>query len=106
MEQYGESVQNLTNILVEIVEKYFLIADGKSLLEPVLAAGSVELFVDLACSQNPFVAMPIMTLLISIINYYSFSSMNNEDKDNMEETLRNIERLDQQPLVQILSKNY
>lgn len=37
----GESMQNLTNILVEIVEKYYLISDGKAMLEPILASASI-----------------------------------------------------------------
>lgn len=102
----GDSVQNLTNILVEVVEKYYLIADGKQMLEPILASSTIERLVDLSLCGNPFVALPVMSLLISIINYYSFSSMNSEDKDNEENTLKNIERIDAQPVVQVLARQF
>lgn len=102
----GDSVQNLTNILVEVVEKYYLIADGKFMLEPVLTMNTIEQLVEMALGSNPFTALPAMTLLISIINHYSFSSMNNEDKDSHEATLKNIERIDSQPVVQVLCRNF
>lgn len=75
-------MQNLTNILIEVVEKYYLISDGKAMLEPILASASIELFTDMAMSSVPFIAMPAITLLISLVNYYSFSNMNNEDKES------------------------
>ena len=32
----GDSLSNLSNLLIEIVEKYYLIADGKQLLDVIL----------------------------------------------------------------------
>lgn len=36
----------------------------------------------------------MLNVLLSIINYYSFSSLNAEDKDNAEMNKKNMERFD------------
>lgn len=32
----GDCLSNLSNVLIEVIEKYYLIADGKTLLDVIL----------------------------------------------------------------------
>ena len=57
---------------------------------------------DLGTNANPFVNSPMLNVLLSVINYYSFSSFNTEDKTSPEVNKKNMERFDKEPLVQAL----
>lgn len=90
----GETLSNLSNVLIEVIEKYYLIADGKILLDVILEKENIELIFDLGQSNNPFINSPMLNVLVSIINYYSFSSFNSEEKGNNELNKKNMDILD------------
>lgn len=95
----GMIVQNITAIFVEIADKYYLLADGKEMLDLILADKSISLYFLLMEKTNALVAIPAISLLMSLVNYYAFSSLNAEDKTSPELNQKNRERLESQPLV-------
>lgn len=95
----GLLIQNITGILGDIPEKYYLIADGKELLDVVLSEKSVGILFGLVEKPNPLLSIPAASLLVALVNYYAFCSLNTEDRQNAELTQKNRERLESQPLV-------
>ena len=105
-DSHGEILSNLSNVLIEIIEKYYLIADGKVLLDVILEKENIELIFELGQSNNPFINSPMLNVLLSIVNYYSFSSFNSEEKGNTELNKKNMDRLDREPLVLALTSKF
>jgi hypothetical protein len=69
-------VQNITNILVEVAEKYYLLADGKEMLDTILAEKTIDILLAMSSDPNTLISQPVTNLLVSLVNYYSFSSLN------------------------------
>jgi hypothetical protein len=64
-------------VLIETVDKYYLIVDGKQMIEVITDQPSVEIMMRLI-KDNHEVAFPAFSYFISLINYYSFSSFNTD----------------------------
>ncbi len=74
----GLVVENLCRVLTETTEKYYLIADGKELLDVILNEKTISQLFVLSQNPNTLISLPIVTLLVSLIDYYAFSSLNSE----------------------------
>lgn len=71
----GVVIENLMAVVIETIEKYYLIADGKQLVEVLTSQQCVETM--LALIRDSWEgAYPAFNFFISLINYYSFSSFN------------------------------
>jgi len=62
-------------VLIETVDKYYLIVDGKQMIEVITSQPCVQIMVELINQQNE-IAFPAFGFFIALINYYSFSSFN------------------------------
>jgi hypothetical protein len=71
----GLIVENLMTVLIETIEKYYLILDGKSMVEILTSQQCIETMLALI-KENWEGAFPAFNFFISLINYYSFSSFN------------------------------
>jgi hypothetical protein len=92
-------IENLGGIFCEVIEKYYLIVNGKQMMDVLTSEKTILLFIGMI--RSPFIsdnAFPAFNFFISLINYYSFSSFNVDDLSN-EEGKRNLERLESQPMI-------
>jgi hypothetical protein len=71
----GLIVENLMTVLIETIEKYYLILDGKAMVEILTSQQCIETMLALI-KENWEGAFPAFNFFISLINYYSFSSFN------------------------------
>lgn len=76
----GLVVQNISTILMEVADRYYLIADGKEMLDIILTEKPIEMFLAMSSEANTLISQPAINMLVSLVNYYSFSSLNSEDK--------------------------
>lgn len=76
------------------------------MLDIVLTDQAVEMFLTLSSSPNTLLSQPVINLLVAMINYYSFSSLNSEDRNNPEFNKKNRERLEAQPLIVQLTQRF
>ncbi len=76
----GLVIENLMTVLIETIEKYYLILDGKTLVEILTSQPFIETMLSLI-KENWEGAYPAFNFFISLINYYSFSSFNAFDTD-------------------------
>ena len=90
-------VENLCSVLIETVDKYYLIQDGKQMIEAITDQASVEAMMGLI-RESSELAFPAFSFFISLINYYSFSSFNAEEQ-NSELSRKNTERMENQPMI-------
>ena len=84
-------IENLIVILNETIDKYYLIADGKLMLEMILDEKPVAMILEMI-SKNSSYSSSAMQLCLYIMKYYSFSSFNTEEQ-NEEINKKNMERL-------------
>jgi hypothetical protein len=87
----GLVIENLMTVLIETIEKYYLILDGKTLVEILTSQPFIETMLALI-KENWEGAYPAFNFFISLINYYSFSSFNADETDP-EKKLKNLQRL-------------
>lgn len=83
-------IENLCGILCETIEKYYLIINGKQMIEYITSEKCIQLFMSMI--RSPFLSensIPGFNFFISLINYYSFSSFNVDDL-NSEDGKRNL----------------
>lgn len=66
-------VENLCSVLIETVDKYYLIVDGKQMVEAVSDPAAMQVMIGLIQDNNEM-AFPAFSFFIALINYYSFSS--------------------------------
>jgi hypothetical protein len=85
-------IENLTGVMIETIEKYYLIADGKQMMDVITSQICIDTMLGLL-KESGELAYPAMNFFIALINYYSFSSLNSEEKHNPELTKKNLERL-------------
>ena len=71
----GAIVENLCSVLIETVDKYYLIVDGKQMIEAITSEKNVRLMMKLIEREGEL-AFPAFAFFVSLINYYSFSSFN------------------------------
>ncbi len=90
-------VENLMTIIIETIEKYYLILDGKTMVEVLTAQTTIDTMLTLI-KENWEGAYPGFSFFISLINYYSFSSFNADEPDE-EKRVKNLQRLETQPMV-------
>lgn len=64
-------------VLIEVIEKYYLLLDGKVLVEALTSQQAIETMLALI-KENWEGAFPAFNFFISLINYYSFSSFNSD----------------------------
>ena len=93
----GVVIENLMTVLIETIEKYYLILDGKTLVEILTSQQCIETMLALI-KDNWEGAYPAFNFFISLINYYSFSSFNADETDP-EKIHKNLQRLEAQPMV-------
>jgi hypothetical protein len=91
-------IENLCSILVETIEKYYLIVDGKQMMEVIVGEKCITTMMGLLKSTNHGHAFSACNFFISLINYYSFSSFN-VDELSSEAAKKNLERLESQPMI-------
>lgn len=91
-------IENLCVILCETIEKYYLIVDGKSMMDIITSDKTISLFMGLVRNSEKEYAFPAFNFFISLINYYSFSSFNVDDVST-EAGKKNLERLESQPMI-------
>ena len=103
-EDSGVIAENLILILNEIVDKYYLIADGKAMMDQLLNEKSISMLMGMVSRQSEF-SLNAMQLCLCLMKYYSFSSFNSEDGSE-ELRRKNMERLEAQPLIQYLITNF
>lgn len=72
-------LENLCLILCETIEKYYLIIDGKQLMDIITSEKTILAIMSLIRSSSSDYAFPGFNFCISLINYYSFSSFNVDD---------------------------
>ena len=65
-------------VLQELIEKYYLIADGKILLETILEAKNCELIISMMGAEKEY-SYPAMMVALMILKYYTFSSFNSDE---------------------------
>ena len=87
-------VENLSSVLIELLEKYYLIADGKQMVDQILYQDNnvKSLFKNLT-NKNSDISMSLLNILISVVKYYSLSSFNSEEWNNPEQRKKNEEKL-------------
>ena len=90
-------VENLSGVLIETIDKYHLIVDGKQMIEAASDAEAVAVMMGLLRTPNEH-AFAAMAYFIALINYYSFSSHNTEEH-NPEAARKATERLEAQPMI-------
>ena len=91
-------IENLCSILCDTIEKYYLILDGKQMMDVITSEKTISLMMSMVrCPQTDF-AFPAFNFFISLINYYSFSSFNVDDLST-EAGKKNLERLESQPMI-------
>lgn len=66
---------------MEIIEKYYLIADGKAMLEIITSQENVGLVVDIFMQGGPL-ALAAANIVGWLMRYYCLSSFNTEDPQN------------------------
>lgn len=91
-------IENLCSVLLETIEKYYLIVDGKQMMEIITSDKIISVMMNLIQSNIHDHAFSGCNFLISLINYYSFSSFNSDDL-NTEAGKKNLERLETQPMI-------
>ena len=62
-------------MLVEIIEKYYLIADGKAMLDVIVAEQQVRLVMD-KMMRGDGISMAISAVVGWLMRYYCLSSFN------------------------------
>ena len=65
--------------MCETIEKYYLIIDGKQLMDIISSEKTIQIIMGLIRSPQSEYAFPGFNFCISLINYYSFSSFNVDD---------------------------
>lgn len=90
-------VENLCSVLVETVDKYYLIQDGKQMIEAITDQQSIAAMMGLI-RENSELAFPAFGFFIALINYYSFSSFN-ADEQPSEAGRKGSERMESQPMI-------
>jgi hypothetical protein len=91
-------IENLCSVLIETIDKYYLILDGKQMIETITDQASMDVMVGLI-RDNSEMAFPAFSFFISLINYYSFSSFNSDEITNTEVARKNAEKLESQPMI-------
>lgn len=92
-------VENISEVLIEIIEKYYLIADGNAMLEFIVAEPQVKMVMGMLM-RGDGLSMAVSGVVGWLMRYYCLSSMNTEDFQNVEFNKRNQERLEAQPFIQ------
>ena len=98
-------IENLCVILCETIEKYYLIVDGKQMMDVITSEKTISLLMSLVRSQQMDYAFPAFNFFISLINYYSFSSFNVDDTST-EAGKKSLERLETQPMIMELTSYF
>lgn len=80
-------IENLCSVLIETVDKYYLIVDGKQMVEAVSDCAAMQVMIGLI-QENTELSFPAFSFFIALINYYSFSSFTSEDSQISAETAR------------------
>jgi hypothetical protein len=91
-------IENICSVLIETVDKYYLIQDGKQMIEVITDQSSIDIMMTLI-KENSELAFPAFSFFISLINYYSFSSFNTDEIQNNELARKNTERMENQPMI-------
>lgn len=86
--KYDTIIQNIGEVLIEIIEKYYLISDGKAMLQIITNQENVSLVVEIFMSGGS-IAMAASNIVGWLMRYYCLSSFNTEDPQNMELNKRN-----------------
>ena len=86
------AIENLSAVLIEVVDKYFLIVDGKAMMEVLCSQESVQAMLDLIKVESES-SFPAFHFFISLINYYSYSSFSDDPKTSPETLKKNAEKL-------------
>ena len=73
--RYEAILENIGDVFVEIVEKYFLIAPGKSMLEIITSHENVALIIEIFM-QGGSIALSVSNVVGWLMRYYCFSSYN------------------------------
>lgn len=60
---------------MEIIEKYYLISDGKNMLDVILAKENVELITSIMMDGSS-ASNSIFNVVVWLVRYYSLSSFN------------------------------
>lgn len=81
-------IENLCSVLIETVDKYYLIVDGKQMIEVITDQSSIQIMMTLIRDNSEY-AFPAFSYFISLINYYSFSSFNIDEVQNNELARKN-----------------
>ena len=91
-------IENLCSILLETIEKYYLIVDGRQMMEFITSDKVISIMMNLIQSHAQDHAFSACNFFISLINYYSFSSFNSDDITS-DSGKKNLERLESQPMI-------
>ena len=68
--------------MIEIIEKYYLICDGKMMLEYIVSEENVQLLLEVLMYQQN-VSLAVVPVVMAIMKYYCLSSFNQEDLHNI-----------------------
>lgn len=85
-------IENVCEVMIEIVQKYYLITDGKAMLDFILSQENVDLIMEVLIFKKD-VSLTVVNLAMVIMRFYCLSSFNQEDPNNFENTRKNQERL-------------
>jgi hypothetical protein len=88
-------------VFIEIIEKYYLIADGKTMLEIITSHENVALIVEIFMYGGS-VSLAAANIVGWLMRYYCLSSFNTEDRQNLELSKRNQERLESQSFPKLI----
>lgn len=71
-------VENLSSVLIELLEKYYLIADGKQMVDQILyQENNIKVFFKNIFNKGSDISLSLLNILVSILKFYSLSSFNN-----------------------------
>jgi hypothetical protein len=79
---YDTVIENAGEVLVEIIEKYYLIADGKTMLEIITSQENVALVIEIFLYGGT-ISLAAANIVGWLMRYYCLSSFNTEDPQNL-----------------------
>ena len=59
------------------------------MLDIILTEKPIEMLLGMSSDMNTLISQPAINTLVSLVNYYSFSALNSEDKNNVEFSRKN-----------------
>jgi hypothetical protein len=81
-DKYEIVIENICEVLIEIIEKYYLISDGKVMLDFITTEENVTLIMEILMYQQS-ISLTVVGFAMTLMRYYCLSSFNQEDLNNV-----------------------